>query len=224
VLGALDLLGQRSLTSYELAAKAHYIESALLKLQSGIQDQLCAAYGGINFIEMSRYPDASVSPVVLPEELTWELESRLLLIYLGRPHSSSAVHETVIRRLEESPRFRRYLEPLREAAAAGKASLLRCDLAAFGEAMAANTRAQQKLHPELVGDRARQVIALAREHGVSGYKVNGAGGAGGSVTLLLKPGAREKHALIAAIEAANPDFRNLPIRLAPQGLRRWRTD
>ncbi|HOY60119.1 MAG TPA: GHMP kinase, partial [Verrucomicrobiota bacterium] len=68
------------------------------------------------------------------------------------------------------------------------------------------------------------VIALAREHGVSGYKVNGVGGAGGSVTLLLKPGAREKHALIAAIEAANPDFRNLPIRLAPQGLRRWRTD
>jgi len=224
VLGALDLLGQRSLTSYELAAKAHYIESALLKLQSGIQDQLCAAYGGINFIEMSRYPEASVSPVVLPEELTWELESRLLLIYLGRPHSSSAVHETVIRRLEESPRFRRYLEPLREAAAAGKAALLRCDLGAFGEAMAANTRAQQKLHPELVGDRARQVIALAREHGVSGYKVNGAGGAGGSVTLLLKPGAREKHARIAAIEAANPDFRNLPIRLAPQGLRRWRTD
>ena len=83
VLGALDLLGQRSLTSYELAAKAHYIESALLKLQSGIQDQLCAAYGGINFIEMSRYPEASVSPVVLPEELTWELESRLLLIYFG---------------------------------------------------------------------------------------------------------------------------------------------
>lgn len=224
VLGALDLLGRRSLTSYELAGKAHYIESELLKLQSGIQDQLCAAYGGINYIEMSRYPEASVSPVVLPEEFTWELESRLLLIYLGMPHSSSAVHETVIRRLEESPRFRRYLDPLREAAAAGKEALLQGDLGAFGEAMIANTAAQQKLHPELVGERARQVIAIAREHGVTGYKVNGAGGAGGSVTLLLQPGARDKHALIAAIEAAHPDFRNLPIRLAPHGLRRWRTE
>lgn len=223
ILGALDLIGRRSLTSYELAAKAHYIESEILKLQSGIQDQLCAAYGGINFIEMTRYPEASVSPVVLPEELTWELESRLLLFYLGKPHSSSAVHETVIRRLEESPRFRRYLEPIREAAMAGKEALLRCDLEAFGRAMKANTAAQQKLHPELVGERARRVIELAREAGVTGYKVNGAGGAGGSVTLLLKPGAREKHALIAGIEAAHPEFRNIPIRLAPHGLRRWRT-
>lgn len=224
VLGALDLLARRSLTSYELAGKAHYIESELLKLQSGIQDQLCAAYGGINFIEMTRYPEASVSPLVLPEELQWELESRLLLIYLGQPHSSSDVHKTVIRRLEESPRFRRYLEPLREAAVAGKEALLRGDLAAFGDAMIANTRAQQRLHPELVGERAQKVIDLACQHGVSGYKVNGAGGAGGSVTLLLKPGAREKHALIAAIEGAHPDFRHLPIRLAPNGLRRWRTD
>jgi D-glycero-alpha-D-manno-heptose-7-phosphate kinase len=173
---------------------------------------------------MTRYPDASVSPIVLPEELSWELESRLLLIYLGKPHSSSEVHMTVIRRLEESPQFRRYLEPLREAAVAGKEALLRGDLSAFGEAMVANTRAQQRLHPDLVGERAQQVIALARAHGISGYKVNGAGGAGGSVTLLLEPGAHEKHALIAAIEAANPDFRNLPIRLAPYGLRRWRTD
>ena len=124
----------------------------------------------------------------------------------------------MIRRLEESPRFRRYLEPLREAAAAGKAALLRCDLGAFGEAMAANTRAQQKLHPELVGDRARQVIALAREHGVSGYKVNGAGGAGGSVTLLLARCERLRSLRYrGAILISAP-----PHPLGPHGLRRWR--
>src|ERR1044071_3790337 len=76
ILGALDLIGSRSLTSYELARKAHYIESEMLHLQSGIQDQLCAAYGGINFIEMTKYPEASVSPVHVPDEMTWELESR----------------------------------------------------------------------------------------------------------------------------------------------------
>lgn len=224
ILGALDLIGQRSLTSNELASKAHYIESELLKLQSGIQDQLCAAYGGISYIEMNRYPEASVSPIVLPEELTWELEARLVLVYLGKPHASSAVHETVIRRLEQSPKYRHYLDPLREAAEAGKAALLRGDLVAFGQAMIANTQAQRKLHPELIGERARTVIEIAQRFEVSGYKVNGAGGAGGSVTLLLRPGAREKHALIAAIEAAHSDFRNVPVRLAPCGLRRWRTE
>jgi D-glycero-alpha-D-manno-heptose-7-phosphate kinase len=222
ILGALDLIGSRSMTSYEIARKAHYIESEMLKLQSGIQDQLCAAYGGINFIEMSRYPEASVSPVLLPDELTWELESRLLLIYLGKPHSSSAVHETVIKRLEQSPKFREYLEPLRQAAVDGKAALLRGDLDAFGTAMVQNTGAQKKLHPDLIGERALQVIDVAKRFDVTGYKVNGAGGAGGSVTLLLESGARDKHRLISDIEKAHPDFRNIPIRLAPHGLRRWK--
>jgi D-glycero-alpha-D-manno-heptose-7-phosphate kinase len=223
ILGALDLIGSRSLTSYELARKAHHIESHILKLQSGIQDQLCAAYGGIHFIEMTQYPEASVSPVTLPDELIWELESRLLLIYLGKPHSSSAVHETVIRRLEQSPEFRECLEPLRQAAVEGKEALLRGDLAALGRAMIKNTAAQGRLHPELIGERAKLVIEVARRFKVAGYKVNGAGGSGGSVTLLLDAGARDKHALIQEIERAHPDFRNIPIRLAPHGLRRWKS-
>jgi D-glycero-alpha-D-manno-heptose-7-phosphate kinase len=224
ILGALDLIGGRSLTGYEIAAMAHHIETKLLKLQSGIQDQISSAYGGINFIEMSRYPEASVSTLDLNEELTWELESRLLLIYLGQPHSSSAVHQGVIRRLEASPKYRRYLEPLREAAVAGKQALLRGDLDAFGQAMIANTKAQGKLHPELVGARARQVIDAAVRFGVAGYKVNGAGGAGGSVTLLLKSGATGRHLLIEAIEKECPEFHSIPVRLAPYGLRRWRRE
>jgi D-glycero-alpha-D-manno-heptose-7-phosphate kinase len=224
LLGALDLIGRRSLTSHELARRAHYIESDILKLQSGIQDQLCAAYGGINFIEMTKYPEASVSPITLPDELTWELESRLLLIYLGKPHSSSEVHGNVIRRLEQSPQFRKYLEPLRQAAVAGKEALLRGDLLAFGRAMIENTAAQKKLHPDLIGERAMQVIAVAKRFGATGWKVNGAGGAGGSVTLLLGPGARDKHTLIQEIEKTHADFRNIPVRLAPYGLRRWRQE
>lgn len=224
ILGALDLISSRSLTSYELARKAHFIESEMLGLQSGIQDQLCAAYGGINFIEMTKYPEASVSPINLMDELTWELESRLLLIYLGKPHSSSAVHEAVIRRLEQSPRFRRYLEPMREAAVAGKEALLRGNLTEFGRAMTENTAAQKQLHPDLIGERAQQVIEMAKQFGVAGYKVNGAGGAGGSVTLLLQAGARDKHSLIKEIETVHMDFRNIPIRLAPYGLRRWKLE
>lgn len=221
ILGALDMIGGGSLTSNEIARKAHQVETEILKYQSGIQDQFASAYGGVNFIEMSRYPEASVSPIYLDEKTTWDLESRLLLIYLGRPHSSSEVHKSVIARLERSPKFRRCLEPLREAAVQGKEALLRGDLGAFGKTLIANTHAQEQLHPELLGERARQVIEIARKFDVSGWKLNGAGGAGGSVTLLLGGNTRQKHALIEAISTANPDFRNIPIRLAPHGLRRW---
>jgi D-glycero-alpha-D-manno-heptose-7-phosphate kinase len=221
LLGALDLIGRSSLTSHEIARRSHYIETKLLGLQSGIQDQLSSAYGGINFIEMRNYPEASVSPLYPQDSLRWELESRLLLIYLGRPHSSSEIHKLVISRLERSPRYRRLLDPLRKAAFRGKDALLGGDLSEFGAAMIANTEAQKNLHPDLVGERATQVIEVAKEFGVDGYKVNGAGGAGGSVTLLMKSDTRYKHALIDKIQRLNSDFRNIPVRLAPYGLRRW---
>lgn len=69
LLGALDLIGQRSMTSHRIARKSHYIETKILGYQSGIQDQLSSAYGGINFIEMRNYPEASVSPLYLPDTL-----------------------------------------------------------------------------------------------------------------------------------------------------------
>jgi D-glycero-alpha-D-manno-heptose-7-phosphate kinase len=73
------------------------VETERLGLQSGIQDQLCSAYGGINFIEMQNYPYASVSQITVSNPIWWELERRLVLIYLGNSHDSSQVHEMVIR-------------------------------------------------------------------------------------------------------------------------------
>jgi len=224
ILGALDLIGNCSLTSYEIAMKSHHLETEILGYQCGIQDQLCSAYGGINFIEMHSYPEASVSSLHLSNSLLWELESRLLLIYLGRPHSSSEVHKLVIKRLEESPRYRELLNPLREAAVRGKEALLQGDLSKFGSCMVNNTEAQRQLHPELVGERASDVITVARGFGIDGYKVNGAGGVGGSVTLLLRADTRYKYPMVEEILKLNRDFRNIPIRLAPQGLRRWNTE
>ena len=56
----------------------------MLHRQCGIQDQLASAYGGINYIEMFVYPHASVSPIHVPDPVWWELERRLVLVYLGK--------------------------------------------------------------------------------------------------------------------------------------------
>ena len=102
LIGALDCLTPGRLTPHEVALAAQYIETEMLGQQCGIQDQLCSAYGGINYIEMFQYPHASVSQIQIPNAIWWELERRLALIYLGRSHSSSQVHEMVIRDLENA--------------------------------------------------------------------------------------------------------------------------
>ena len=90
--------------------------------------------------------------------------------------------------------------------------------------MTDNTGYQAELHPDLVSTEAWQVIAIAREYGALGWKVNGAGGEGGSITLLCGDRSAEKRAMLREIEAVNPLFRNIPLYLSRFGLRTWERD
>ena len=92
------------------------------------------------------------------------------------------MHRQVIEDLER--RGQGVFSRLREAAVAARDAVLARDLDAFGRAMIANTEAQRALHPELVGVDARRVIEIAAAEGAVGWKINGAGGDGGSITIL----------------------------------------
>ena len=138
--------------------KAHEVETVHLGQQSGIQDQICSAHGGISFIDMDEYPHATVKRVDVDPAVRDELESRLSVIFLGRTHHSSSVHEEVIRGLLEGGSTDK-LEPLRREAVAGRDALLAGDLAAFGAAMIRNTEAQANLHASLVSETARKTRA-----------------------------------------------------------------
>jgi len=221
LIGALDRLTPGQMSPHQVAYTAHAVEVEMLKQQSGIQDQLCSAYGGINYIEMFEYPHASVSPIFVPNSTWWELERRLALIFLGKSHVSSHVHEKVIAELENEGPDTRRLEDLRLTAEKSRDAVYAGNFVALGEAMQENTAAQGRLHPELINKDARQVIEIAASYGAIGWKVNGAGGEGGSVTLLCPPQSYVKREMIRAIEAENALYRNIPIYLSRYGLRIW---
>jgi len=203
--------------------RALAVETEKLGLQSGIQDQLCSAYGGINYIEMFQYPRASVSQLYVPNSLWWELERRLVLVYLGTSHSSSDVHGQVIARLDRKDADKSALEPLRVAARKGKEAIYAGDLKGLGRCMIENTEGQAGLHPALVSDAARSVVDLAKAHGAMGWKVNGAGGEGGSLTVLCGPEGERKRAFIDALPSLDPAFQVIPTYLSRMGLRCWET-
>jgi D-glycero-alpha-D-manno-heptose-7-phosphate kinase len=221
LVGALDRLTPGQLSPHQVAYTAHTVEVEMLKQQSGIQDQLCSAYGGINFIEMFEYPYASVSPILVSNSTWWELERRLALIFLGKSHVSSDVHERVIADLQDEGPDAPRLQALRGTAERSRDAVYAGDFAALGRAMQENTAAQAQLHPDLVSESAQQVIEIAKHYGAIGWKVNGAGGEGGSVTLLCPPQSYVKREMIRAIEAENALYRKLPIYLSRYGLRIW---
>ena len=87
--------------------------------------------------------------------------------------------------------------------------------------MIENTEAQGMLHSDLIGSDARRVIEIAKAYGAAGWKVNGAGGEGGSVTILTGPLSATKRKMVKAIEQENPLYKNIPIYLSRFGLRTW---
>ncbi len=221
LVGALDALSPGRLTPHELAYVAHRVETERLGIQSGIQDQLCAAYGGINFVEISSYPRASVTQLSAPDTTRWELERRLALVSLGRTHVSSALSDRVIARVARDGPDAPALDELRRAAEAARDALREADFCALGRAMSDNTEVQRQLHPGLVCGDAETAIEIAASSGASGWKVNGAGGDGGSLTVLCGSDAGAKRRLGRLLHHADPRFQIIPIRLSLDGLRVW---
>ena len=92
MLGALQSLCSDRRSRRETAYEAHRLEVEVLGNESGVQDQLSAAFGGINYMEVDSYPEATIR--ALP---TWEeLNDLFTLVYLGRAHNSSDLHRQVI--------------------------------------------------------------------------------------------------------------------------------
>ena len=73
------------------------------------------------------------------------------------------------------------------------------------------------------GPEMQQLIDLARKHNATGWKVNGAGGAGGSLTILSGPDRRNRKQLLQAIADANSIFKVIPIHLSSRGLSVWQS-
>ena len=126
------------------------------------------------------YPNARVFPVPLEPSVRCELEDRFVLVYTGKSHFSSGMHQKVI---SEADQHRADFDALAHAAVAGKEALLTGDLDAFAAAMNANWAAQKRLHPDITTPEIEALHGAAFRAGALGFKANGAGG-GGTVTIL----------------------------------------
>jgi D-glycero-alpha-D-manno-heptose-7-phosphate kinase len=221
LIGALDLINGGQMTNQEIAETAQRIETEMLGLQCGVQDHLCSSHGGVCSIDIPAYPKASVCRMPLPAATRWELERRLAVVYLGSAPVSSHIHEQVIKELERSGESDLRLAILRELPVRAENMLLAADFEGFAALMRKNTEVQRTLHPAIIGENAQKVIDLARDEGAIGWKLNGAGGDGGSVTLLFGTENCARRRFVSRLTHELPHARFLPVYLSETGLRRW---
>jgi D-glycero-alpha-D-manno-heptose-7-phosphate kinase len=90
MLNAFCALKGKRMSHRNLAEEAIYIEREVLKEHGGWQDQIAAAYGGLNRIDFHNN-DFSVHPIIIHPERKRNLNDNLLLFYTGVQRFSSEI-------------------------------------------------------------------------------------------------------------------------------------
>ena len=145
----------------------------------GKQDQYAAAYGGINLMEISQKGVVKVSKVKIRPKVLKELESKLVLVYSGKPHYSGDSNGASIRNLKKGVALKHF-KRVKEIAYEMHQALEKGDLDLFAELMNEETIERSKFAKGIVGPTLKKVIDSGFKNGAIGAKVCGSGG-GGSI-------------------------------------------
>ena len=189
LLHALHALQGRAVGKKQLASESIHLEQDVLKETVGSQDQVCAAYGGVNRISFLQNGDFTVQPMTLTQDRLAELNSHLMLFYTGIKRTASEVASSYAAGTEERAAL---LTRMHEYANQSCAILSGGgSLAAFGELLHQAWQAKRALSEKVSNSRVDAMYDEARKAGALGGKLLGAGG-GGFILLFVPPGKQAR--------------------------------
>ena len=176
LIRALTALRGHMIGKHELALKALELEQNILKENVGSQDQVAAAYGGLNFIRFLQNGSIQVEPVTATPERVAELEQHLMLLYTGSSRLGGEIAASVIARMRDKAAELRQMRLLVDKAVdvlTGSGSL-----SAFGELLHQTWVLKRGLSDDVTNSEVDDLYKLARDHGALGGKLLGAGSRG----------------------------------------------
>ena len=193
-----------------LAEEAIYLERVLCKESGGVQDQIAAAFGGLNKITFNE-AGFEVSPVVISNEKRRRLNSNLLLFFTGISRFSSDIqtkHEQAIKKKDAEARLFEMLQLADQA----ETILTSGNLDEFGRLLDYTWQLKRGVNTAVSNETIDSFYAAAKNAGALGGKLLGAGG-GGFLLLYVR---REQQ---QAVRQALKDLKEIPFQFENAGAR-----
>jgi len=172
-----------------LAKESIYLEQQILKETVGSQDQVLAAYGGLNHILFLPNGDISVTPITVQRTRVEELNSHLMLFYTGIKRTAAQIAESYVNDIESRGKQMNELQRLvRDAITIlnGNTNIIH-----FGELLHECWLIKRGLSAQVSNAHVDDLYDQARKMGAIGGKLLGAGG-GGFLLLFVPPEAQKK--------------------------------
>jgi len=192
-----------------LAREAISVEQNLLKEAVGCQDQIAAAYGGLNRIDFYPGGDFRVTPINVPAARRLELERSMMLFFTGFTRSADEVERKKIAKFSERTAE---LRAIYDMVGEGERILLSPSrpLADFGDLLHETWVTKRKLDASVSNSTIDERYEAARKAGAIGGKLLGAGG--GGFLLMFAPPERQ-----AAVREAMAGLSYVPLRMERDG-------
>jgi D-glycero-alpha-D-manno-heptose-7-phosphate kinase len=209
LLNSLHTLDGRSISKRGLADLAIEIEQVVLREAVGSQDQVAAAFGGLNLIRFdgSGY---QVTPVELPGDRAGELQDNLMLVFTGLSRFSNDIAADQIRNFGVRQAELTEMHALVDQA--HRVLTSSSPLVEFGRLLHESWLLKSKLSSRISNDRIAGIYDAARAAGATGGKLLGAGG-GGFLLFYVEPDRRP------AVEATMRGLVTVPFGFDSQGSR-----
>lgn len=182
-----EKMGGKKLSRERMALLAHAVEQGVAGVPCGLQDQLAAAFGGVNAWTWTADPEHLPfvrQPLVTIEKDLGRLNRRLLVAYLGVTHVSKDVNRTWIRQFIDGSRRTAWEEIIGLTQTFADA-IQRLDMDTAVEAMNRETAIRKTMTPRVLDDLGDRLAVAAVQCGC-GARFTGAGG-GGCLWALGEP-------------------------------------
>ncbi len=185
MLHALYGLKRYMPTKRELATNAIHVEQKLIRENVGSQDQIAAAFGGLNYIRFNRDQNFDVSPIIISKERLLKLENNLMLCFTGFSRSASDLAGSQIAKISKNFRKLQLIADLTQNAL----DVLKNENASvdlFGELLNQQWQLKKSLDDNISNDQIDSMYDLGMKNGALGGKLLGAG-AGGFLIFFASP-------------------------------------
>ncbi len=207
LLNALYALLGKEATKAQLASEAIHIERERAKENVGSQDQVAAAFGGMNKITFHPNGRIDVVPANVRADVLRGLQDRLLLCFTGLSRSASQVAGAQI---ENTPQKERELGAMQAMVGQGVSFLEKGKLDDFGKLLHESWQLKRGLSSLIANEHIDGIYETARSAGALGGKLLGAGG-GGFMLIYADPACH------AAIKARLSKFLFVPFEFENEG-------
>jgi D-glycero-alpha-D-manno-heptose-7-phosphate kinase len=207
-INALSALKGERLSKHQLAKEAIHLERNILGEIGGYQDQIAAAYGGINKIVFLPDGDFRVEPIALLKERVRELENETMLFFTGISRNSSDIASNVVGSFKEK---KASLIRMRDMVDEGVEILCSNEpISHLGTLLDEAWKIKRNLSGAISNSVVDQIYETAVNAGAKGGKLLGAGQAGFMMFVV-------DHGAQADVKSALKDLLYVPYRTSAQG-------